>query len=384
MPPLNTDDLQVETFLQALEQLPDARDKRGKRHSLVFIVAAVIFAVLEGKSTTSSLQRYIKDKITWLKEITEIEDATPISRAHLPRLLNKVDWEVLDQIVMTHFNVYLFPENVKKEWVAIDGKVLRGCLKSGEKQAIVHAVTHNSRTEVAQARQSGDKSSEIPVVRELLSASGLEKRKISLDAHHCNPTTLSQIAVAGGTYITQVKDNQPILLEQCKNLALEKKGTFSYENHDKAHGRLTSRHANIYPMNIVPLDARWESSSLQSLIVIKRETLNLKTEKTSDETSYYISNSVIKDNDLEVSHDLVKAIRGHWGVESNNWILDVTFNEDKVRIKEPNQAHIMGRLRGFALQLLRKSGAKNFQAAMEGFANSVSSMEEMLRQVKFL
>ena len=384
MPPLAHDDMQTDTFLQALEQLPDSRDKRGKRHSLVFIIAAVIFAILEGKSSTSSLQRYIKDKITWLKKITEIEDASPISRAHLPRLLDKINWDDLDKLVMTHFNVHLFPENVEKEWVAIDGKVLRGCLKSGEKEAIIHAVTHESRTEVAQARQSGDKSSEIPVVRELLSASHLDKGKNTLDAHHCNPTTLSQIAVAGGIYMTQVKDNQPILLEQCKNLALEQKEVFSYENHDKAHGRLTSRHANIYPMDTVPLAPRWESSSLQTLVVIKRETLNFKTQKTSSEASYYISNSIIKDNDLEISHDLVKAIRGHWGVESNNWILDVTFNEDKVKIKAPNQAYIMGRFRGFALQLLRKSGAKNFQAAMEGFANSVSNMEEMLRQVKFL
>ena len=113
-------------------------------------------------------------------------------------------------------------------------------------------MTHDSHTEVAQARQSGDKSSETPVVRELLSTSGLEKRKITLDAHHCNPTMLFQIAVAGGIYMVQVKENQPILFEQCKNLALEYKRSFSYENHDKDHGRLTSRYASIYPMHTVP------------------------------------------------------------------------------------------------------------------------------------
>ncbi len=69
MPSLDIHDMQFETFLQALEQLPDTRDNRGKRHSLIFIVAAVIFAILEGKSSTSSLQRYIKDKIIWLKEM---------------------------------------------------------------------------------------------------------------------------------------------------------------------------------------------------------------------------------------------------------------------------------------------------------------------------
>jgi len=66
--------------------------------------------------------------------------------------------------------------------VAIDGKVIRGSLKAGEKQAIVHAVSHESRIDVAQAQQVGDKSSEIPVVRELLKETGLEANKISLDA----------------------------------------------------------------------------------------------------------------------------------------------------------------------------------------------------------
>lgn len=374
----------VESFLKTLQKLPDSRGKQGRRHSFDFIVFAVMLAVLEGNSNTSSLQRYIENKITWLKEITKIDDATPISRAHLPRLLNLIDWEVLDDLIMSHFNLHLFPENAEKEWVAIDGKVLRGCLKSGEKQAIVHAVTHESGTEVAQMRQSGDKSSEIPVTRTLLSDSGLEARKISLDAHHCNPTTLSQIAVAGGTYMVQVKDNQPVLLKQCQNLATQQESLFSYENHEKEHGRLTSRHANVYSMNTVSLDARWESSSVQTLTVIKRETLTLKTNESSTETSYYINNSLLKDNDLDSAHDIVKAIRGHWRVESNNWILDVTFNEDKVRIKAANQAFIMGRLRGFALQSLRKTGVKNFQAAMEKLASSTSNMEAMLRQVKLL
>jgi hypothetical protein len=43
----------------------------------------------------------------------------------------------------------------------------------------------------------GDKSSEIPVMREFLKETGLEKAKISLDAHHCNAETMSQIEQAG-------------------------------------------------------------------------------------------------------------------------------------------------------------------------------------------
>ena len=44
------------------------------------------------------------------------------------------------------------------------------------------------------------------------------------------------------------------------------------------------------------------------------------------------------------SEELVESIQKHWGVESNSWTLDVTFNEDNITTKAKNQAHILGRL----------------------------------------
>ena len=46
-------------------------------------------------------------------------------------------------------------------WIAINGKVIRGTFKSGGKQATVHPVSHESRIDVAQARQVRDKLSSI-------------------------------------------------------------------------------------------------------------------------------------------------------------------------------------------------------------------------------
>lgn len=376
---------QAESFLEALEQLPDFRDNRGKIHSYSFTITAVIFAILSGKSTTSSIHRFIKNKISWLIEMTKMKEAKVISRAHLPRLLSGIDWESLDAITLNYFNLHLSPGNAKEEWVAIDGKVLRGTLKLGSKQAVIHAVGHESRGDLAQARQSGDKSSEIPVVRELLKKSGLEKKNVTLDAHHCNPETLSQIALGGGVYLTQVKDNQPVLLKVCQDLAAQEKNPlFSNEEHEKEHGRQTSRYAKIHSLNKASLDSRWKEASIQTLVVIKRNTRVISADTESSDTSYYISNSTMKNNELEKPSGLVKAIRKHWGVESNNWILDVTFNEDKVKIKEPNQAQIMSKLRSLIIQMLRKSGIKNFQAAIDTFADLPDSMESMLRQVRFL
>ena len=59
-------------------------------------------------------------------------------------------------------------------------------------------LVHDMLEVVAQARQCVNKSSEIPIIRALLKDSGLEKQKVTLDAHHFNPTTTAQIHQAGG------------------------------------------------------------------------------------------------------------------------------------------------------------------------------------------
>jgi hypothetical protein len=39
-----------------LKTLPDTRDNRGKRHSLVFLIVTVVFSILLGRSTVSKPQ----------------------------------------------------------------------------------------------------------------------------------------------------------------------------------------------------------------------------------------------------------------------------------------------------------------------------------------
>ena len=107
------------------------------------------------------------NKIKWLRKVTGIKDAMPISRAHLPRMLAQLNWDDLNVLISGCFGVQI-RLSAENERLAVDGKTLRGTLKSGEKQAIVHAVSHDSRIDVAQARMVGEKSSEITIVRDFL------------------------------------------------------------------------------------------------------------------------------------------------------------------------------------------------------------------------
>ena len=370
-------------FVEALSQLTDDRDNRGKRHELAFVVAAVVLAILSGRSKVSSIFRYQRNRIEWLREVTQHPEAGVVSRAHLPRLLARLAWAELNTLIEQHFGVQV-ELRANHDWVAIDGKVLRGTLASGDKQSVVVAVSHGRRSLLAQAPMKGSKASEIPVVRDLLKQSGLEAQKVTLDAHHCNPKTTAQIHQAGGQYLIQVKKNQPILLAQCQHVAATAVPLGSPTECDKGHGRLTTREGQCFGMKGLNLAARWSDSGVHTLVVMKRQTLTLATQKTTCETAYYISNQELASDPQGQAMELTGAVREHWHVESDNWIRDVTLDEDHVKTKSPNQGQVMGCLRSLAMRLLRRFKVTNFQEALEDFSDCPSRFEALLRRVKFL
>ena len=127
------------TFFAALQHLPDPRDNRGKRHDLAFVLCGVILALMAGRSRVSAIHRFLRNRLAWLREMTHASVARSISRAHLPRLLARVDWEALNALILTHFGVHV-ESAVAGEWIAVDGKALRG--SPGEQ--VVLARTHQS------------------------------------------------------------------------------------------------------------------------------------------------------------------------------------------------------------------------------------------------
>lgn len=207
---------------------------------------------------------------------------------------------------------------------------------------------------------------------------------MTLDAHHCNPTTTAQIHQAGGQYVIQVKENQPLLFTQCQSLAATALPLGSHAEYDKGHGRLTTREGQCFDMRAVSLAPRWSDSGIHTLVVMKRQTVTFATQKTTSETAYSISNQARSTDPHTQAMELTGAIRQHWHVESDNWIRDVTLDEDNVKTTSANQAQGMGCLRSLALRLLRRFNVKNFQEALEDFADCPSRFEALLRRVKFL
>ena len=54
-----------------------------------------------------------------------------------------------------------------------------------------------------------------------------------------------------------------------------------------------------------------------------------------------------------------EAVRGHWGIESMHWVLDVNFREDDSRTRERTLGNNLSWLRRFAVTLLKRHPDKD-------------------------
>jgi len=368
------------SFVAKLKKLKDQRDNRGKRHSLAFVLGGVVLAIMSGRSSASSIYRFIKNKLEWLKRVLGAEEGQAISRAQLPRILAGVDWNDLNDLIEEQFGVRI--EGQEQGWVAVDGKTLRGV--TGQKERLLLAVSHQGRQIVAQKPLTGSKKSEITAVRELLAETGLEKGQTTLDALHFNPTTLGQVNRNGGQVIVQLKENQPQLLAQLSQEATEAIPLVSLKTVEKGHGRLEIRQGTFFKISHLQLEPRWAESGLTTLMVMARRTTDLATQKRSAEVSFYCANVSLDPTDPVTPPTLFQAIRGHWGIEAGNYIRDVSFQEDKVKTKHGNQAQVLASFRTLAIQLFRQAGFVNFKEALETFADCPDLFETFLIQYGFL
>ena len=78
------------------------------------------------------------------------------------------------------------------------------------------------------------------------------------------------------------------------------------------------------------------------------------------------------------------AIRGHWSVEVNNHIREVTLNEDKLFTTKKGIIRVLGGIRTIVINILKKIKPKNLVAQMELFQDDFNLMLIKLRQINFL
>lgn len=375
------------TFYESLcSDLPDTRGKIGKVHFLPFVLVGFILAILCGRKSRSSAQRFMANNHDFLCKATCFSACRVISNAQLGRVLRTLDIVAFNKLVYAHYGVEI-GELSPGEWVAFDGKDLKGSIDSqlsSRSEVLVHGIRHSDRAIVVQNFYEGDKESEKTVIRDLLKSSKLETKSVTLDALHSDPTTLAQIAGQGGQYIVQVKDNQKELTKDLTSKARRLDVLNTIVEQDKGHGRVEKRTYEFFDIQNCIFDKRWELCHLNTLIVVNRHFEVIKSGKIMQERSFYITNVVILKDIEKLTINLANGIRGHWSIENLHQIRDVTFNEDNIRTTRGIYSKAYAIMISLALACLNKVRPENFTALIETFIDDKIKLLEFLHQIRLL
>jgi hypothetical protein len=188
--------------------------------------------------------------------------------------------------------------------------------------------------------------------------------------------------VSKGTYVVGLKGNQTEILTDMELLCKLSKPDYEQYSENKGHGREETRRYKTINLKGEYFDKRWKNAAFQTLIQVNRTRLETKRGKFSSKISYYMTNQ--KAQTKEQAETLFKAIRGHWAVETNNNIRDVSLKEDSLKSIIKPVSIVTAIIRTLILNMLQIIKPKNVIAQIEDFAEDFNELEAFVKKVGFL
>ena len=95
---------------------------------------------------------------------------------------------------------------------------------------------------------------------------------------------------------------------------------------------------------------------------LERHRLELKQDAAEHEVVFGVTSLAPAQADPA---QLLALNRHHWGIENKlHYVRDVTFDEDRSRVRKNAGPHVMASLRNLAISLLRLAGADNIAEAV--------------------
>ena len=314
------------------------------RHDLLELIFVALAAVLCGAEDCTDMAEFAEAKLDLLREVVELAHGPPShdTFSRVFRLLNPEPFEA----AFARFTVAF--AGALEGVVAIDGKALRGAYERGRKATPLHLVNvwaAQARLVIGQRLAPG--RNEIVGAQQALALLRLDGCIVTADALHCRADTAQSILDTGADYALALKGNHPTLLAQAKALtnAADPAGE-AISGPTKAHDRIEGRTALVVPAH---------GMDFPGLAAVARVETHRKTAGRPEPTLvrwYLLSTPLSAERMLEVA-------RTHWTIENQlHWVLDVAFDEDRVRSRKDNAPQNLALIRKLALNIVRHHPAK--------------------------
>ncbi len=342
------------------ESLSDPRHIRNRKHLLVDIAVIAVCGILCGCDGPTAIHRWAKHRESWLALHLALPNGIP-SRDCIRRLLIVLKPDAFQRCFQAWIaDAILIDSSNQGRLVAIDGKTCRGSHDEAKGLGTLHIVSAWASEEgIALGQVATEaKSNEITAIPQLLEQIDLAGTLITIDAMGCQKDIVEQIVAGKGDCVIAVKDNQPKLLAAIQTYFFDHlEGDLKdlqyrcHETRDDGHGRIDERsyYLTKVPRDFAPAkDWPWVKAIGYTVRITRHAD---GTE--SDEVRYYLSSRYFSGKRFG------EAVRGHWGIESMHWVLDVNFREDDSRTRERTLGNNLSWLRRFAVTLLKRHPDKD-------------------------
>jgi predicted transposase YbfD/YdcC len=347
-----------ETFLRHFEAVEDPRmDNHNRRHNFHDILAITILGAICGADSWTEICDFAEAKIDWLNTFLELPNAIP-SHDTFGRVFSMIDSNEFEECFREW--VASLSINLEHEIIAIDGKTLRGShnRKKGIKPLhLVSAWAVNNRFLLGQVK-TNEKSNEIEAIPKLLNMLDIKDTVVTIDAMGCQKKIAKQIVNGGANYVLALKENQESLHQDVVSIYGKGKKWKQYKKmlnrvrveKNRTHGRTERRrYTLISARENLEFELRWPGLKSIGMLETTR-TINNEVERS---TRYFLTSLEHEEIDTFMS-----AVRKHWDIEINlHWSLDVSFNEDKNRVRIGHAAENLAIIRRIALNLLKQESS---------------------------
>ena len=344
----------VGSLYEHFQALKDSRKARGKRYSLATIMLLMVLAKLCGEDQPSGIAEWAQYRADELSELLQLERKTMPHHSTYRRILGTViEAEELDQLVSTYLTDRQY--SGKQVLVSIDGKTLRGSLN--DEQEGTYLLAAYLPAEGVVLLQVEIEGKEIPAALKLLKQLDLRSKIVMGDALHTQREASSVIAAAGGDYIWYAKGNQRQMEEDIRLWFEPEPDPLPGQGHlpkdhesaqqvSKGHGRLEIRKLTVSSQ----LKDFFDWPYLEKVFTLEHEVKHLKSGTVRKQVIYgFISLS----RDQVSPKELLHLIRSYWGIDNGlHYRRDVTFKEDRTRMRNKNLARAMACLNNLVLGIL--------------------------------
>lgn len=360
---LTSTDEQAPGLLEILAQVTDPRRKRGRRFTLVFMLAVAVTCVLAGAKNFREIGDQAGDLPQDLlaalggKPHPLRRRITAPSEKRIRTLLQELDAAALDVIIGCWLRALAAAGKLDGllTAIAIDGKWLRGVADGQVK--LFAAMLHQDKVVIAQHRIPDD-TNEITQVKELLDPVDLESTVVTADAAHAQRETAEYIAGdRKADYLLTVKGNQPGLQRAIYDKIAAGCGTIpDHVSVDYGHGRIVRRSIWITDAGGIGFP------HAAQVMRIRRDTYDLTGTALAKEIVHGITSL---DTARGTSAVLAGLTQGHWGIESVHWLRDTAYAEDASTGYAGNGPQVMATLRNIAISLLHLAGITEINRTLQ-------------------